>query len=803
MATPLHQGRRAEQGTPLSGRHTAVQRTPQSALTPNDDAAEKASVRRKKRSEALRKSLSDAFAGSSGEQQGKGPTLSQEALSTMFEQCIKLAAENKITDKNVWQLDLIQHLPSIVQAGQAASLRGGGFNFQKMSGGLDAGVTIYSKRVDTTWKDVFQQLQGISSGSRGEDDGEDDAAGGDGEDDDDVEDAAAAAAKQAKSAAAAGKRGKAGAAREEATLASADALRQKKVDNTFAVDPLFHKMSALFDEGGAKGLLLLNRSVYRGAAIMTDPHEVPEQQFPLAAAAEPDTLINMQPMRRQLAACTATSSSSSNGGVLQLTPGLEQMYSLLEESLQRVQGQQQQQQQQGRSTVDVAAIMKQATRGLAPTPMPPRRRSSGQAAAGAGQADEDAAAADGSWGEEGLAGDEDYEGEDGHAGFEDDGEGEGEPWQQQQQQQQRRQSSGGHSMLGLGRSGAAEADEVLDAEALQQLLGGSGFNAKAAPTTGGGWAGSSFWKYKSAAAAIARLGGSAAAAAKKAPAAGSKARPGQQRIDFESLPELPEGALERGSRKQTCLVGAAATAPTLLPQDLHYQASNLGQLFLKPAPVSCISHLIRNAAAGGGADGGAAGGDWGGSDNDGEGGWGGDVYGDDDGEFGSGGDGYNAGDLSVGDPGFSSSGLGASEEPGGSEWWGAEHTLLSAPKRNAGLAVNFNRAAKQVDVRALKDLLWDSLVTANTRKTSAAHNEDSSSSSMDTDAAAAAAPSSQQPTIPFQEVIVSVPQRSAAGSLEDVSVHMCFICLLHLANEKGLVIKAQEDLATLNISNVA
>lgn len=106
-------------------------------------------------------------------------------------------------------------------------------------------------------------------------------------------------------------------------------------------------------------------------------------------------------------------------------------------------------------------------------------------------------------------------------------------------------------------------------------------------------------------------------------------------------------------------------------------------------------------------------------------------------------------------------------------------------------------------MRALKDLLWDSLVTANTRKTSAAHNEDSSSSSMDADAAAAAAPGSQQPTIPFQEVIVSVPQRSAAGSLEDVSVHMCFICLLHLANEKGLVIKTQEDLATLNISNVA
>jgi hypothetical protein len=51
-------------------------------------------------------------------------------------------------------------------------------------------------------------------------------------------------------------------------------------------------------------------------------------------------------------------------------------------------------------------------------------------------------------------------------------------------------------------------------------------------------------------------------------------RSGQQRIDFENLPQLPEGALARGSRKQTCLVTAATTAPTLLPQDLHYQVGN-------------------------------------------------------------------------------------------------------------------------------------------------------------------------------------------------------------------------------------
>jgi condensin complex subunit 2 len=73
--------------------------------------------------------------------------------------------------------------------------------------------------------------------------------------------------------------------------------------------------------------------------------------------------------------------------------------------------------------------------------------------------------------------------------------------------------------------------------------------------------------------------------------------------------------------------------------------------------------------------------------------------------------------------------------------------------------------------------------------------------STDTPASHAAA-AAAAPVIPFQDVIVSVPSDSAAGALEDVSVHMCFICLLHLANEKGLVVRAHEDLTTLTISNV-
>lgn len=68
--------------------------------------------------------------------------LSEEARNNLLEQCLKLATENKITDRNAWHLDLISHLPDIVGSGPAARAQhssSSSFNFQKMSGGLDAG----------------------------------------------------------------------------------------------------------------------------------------------------------------------------------------------------------------------------------------------------------------------------------------------------------------------------------------------------------------------------------------------------------------------------------------------------------------------------------------------------------------------------------------------------------------------------------------------------------------------------------------------------------------------------------------
>lgn len=83
--------------------------------------------------------------------------------------------------------------------------------------------------------------------------------------------------------------------------------------------------------------------------------------------------------------------------------------------------------------------------------------------------------------------------------------------------------------------------------------------------------------------------------------------------------------------------------------------------------------------------------------------------------------------------------------------------------------------APQVDVKALKETLWAKLQAARFR-----------------------APDRQGP-ISFGDVISALPANSAAGHISDLSVHLCFICMLHLANENGLAVQGAPDLATLNI----
>lgn len=80
--------------------------------------------------------------------------LSKKQLEDMLDNVIRMASESKITESNSWSLDLINHMPELVRQ---ASLEEQ-FNFGRASCSLTAGVMIYAKRVDETYKKAFSSM---------------------------------------------------------------------------------------------------------------------------------------------------------------------------------------------------------------------------------------------------------------------------------------------------------------------------------------------------------------------------------------------------------------------------------------------------------------------------------------------------------------------------------------------------------------------------------------------------------------------------------------------------------------------
>jgi condensin complex subunit 2 len=180
-------------------------------------------------------------------------------LLANFEEWMKLATDNKINAANSWNFALIDYFHDM-----SLLKEGDGVNFQKASCTLDGCVKIYTSRVDSVATETGRLLSGLADSAEGKqkkqkvnEDGEiiEDDEEGDEEDEDGNE-----------------KPKKKKAVRShEATLApSFVALQLKKLELEFAVDPLFKKASAEFDEGGAKGLLLNHLSIDSEGRIVFD-----------------------------------------------------------------------------------------------------------------------------------------------------------------------------------------------------------------------------------------------------------------------------------------------------------------------------------------------------------------------------------------------------------------------------------------------------------------------------------------------------------------------------------------------------
>ncbi|KAF1965028.1 barren [Bimuria novae-zelandiae CBS 107.79] len=170
-----------------------------------------------------------------------------------FEEWTKLATDNKINANNAFNIALIDyfHEMSLLKEGD-------GVSFQKASVTLDGCVKIYTSRVDSINTDTGKLLSGLAeSGNKKK---QKDGAEGSGDEDEegDGDDG------QRK------KKKRAPRAKESSLADSFEALQNKKMDLDLSVDPLFKKASADFDEGGAKGLLLNHLAIDSNGRIVFD-----------------------------------------------------------------------------------------------------------------------------------------------------------------------------------------------------------------------------------------------------------------------------------------------------------------------------------------------------------------------------------------------------------------------------------------------------------------------------------------------------------------------------------------------------
>ncbi|KAM7540142.1 hypothetical protein Aperf_G00000041449 [Anoplocephala perfoliata] len=120
--------------------------------------------------------------------------------------------------------------------------------------------------------------------------------------------------------------------------------------------------------------------------------------------------------------------------------------------------------------------------------------------------------------------------------------------------------------------------------------------------------------------------------------------------------------------------------------------------------------------------------------------------------------------------------------------------LVAPPRQVARLEIGYARAAKLINVRHLKSVLWGmietSLAGGPPAKKPRASVEDEEG---------AVEKSTEFPKCYFGDILTGLPAKVSKQAAGELSVAIGLNCLLHLANEKDLFIESGEDCADLSI----
>lgn len=356
---------------------------------------------------------------------------------------------------------------------------------------------------------------------------------------------------------------------------------------------------------------------------------------------------------------------------------------------------------------------------------------------------------------------------------------------------------------GAEEGAAAEEDEDGEDNALPHDSQFSFFDPKVLRN----WAGPGCWKFPAARPGPRRArggdgdddGGDATEAEDDAPRKRARRDRDDVFIDFTTPKKPPRRSLfEPPTRTTTVLSDAAlrkhTVEATTLPPDVHYDVSMLSRLFLNPrwrfserhiaadprlaarllqrgGPMSQEWYECRDAGILPGTSSGALAVCNGGDDE-----------GDEDGAFGH----VDAsGDIDFGAALELPDAVPEAEpaqEPTPAQ--GGLGELVQAPATPQVTEVNYARTIKRMDAAAVKGALWKALCRLQPLP-----SEAQGAAAADTGAEAGAPPRA----VPFRALVAMLPALLPPTVLAELSVAFCFVCLLHLCNERGVVLTTAPD----------
>ncbi|KAF8391580.1 hypothetical protein HHK36_023886 [Tetracentron sinense] len=634
-------------------------------LSSNDDQLERAEARAA-RAAATRRKLIAATAPSTS----SDPCLDKEQIAELFQNCIKLASENKINQKNTWNLRLIDHLSEIVKVKVEDDVE---TNFQKASCTLEAGVKIYSMRVDSVHSEAYKVLGGINRAGR-EDEQETTVEG------DDIKSGQ-----------------EEGCPKKELG---------KKVYGllidciaAFTVDPLYHQTSAQFDEGGTKGLLLNNLGVYGGCRVIFDSLETPGKYMSCSTHGDVSDMIDVSFARGMLHVftvilitfkCAEIAKCSSIHFLVIFTEYIEQMVinmptkDDISPTLRDIVDQFDEDNQR---PPDILFVGQKAVRHV-------------------DVADNDQAEFDGNT-------------------FENCG-----AWSFDHDDQESVVDERSNCTDPIFPSHHEEDDPYTfhepDIDDRFEKVAGFLFLGLGCTSKQNSWAGPDHWKYRKAKgpedAPVVESGSPLTAKRPK------NKKQAEIDIDLTKFLDKEMSDIFAPPKNPKLLLLPANKLPcnTTLPEDCHYQPEDLVMLFLLPN-IMCLGRRGINLS------------------ND------------------SRQQSHDFGPL----PSWDNESVLNGQFDDGNIHSDVEDssTLVSQPRQVNKIEVQYDKTSKQVDVNTLKETLWDHIQVS-----------------------AQSPEKEQEGALSFRHLVATFPNDCRAAATKDISPHLCFICLLHLANEHGLKI---------------